>query len=171
MDHVTTAVRALISTLRENLPARLAALDADRAAPLLQLSAAPALFLERTVLATDADVLRPIVAVDRTTTRLGTPYTTGEALVSVRLECFFPGPAGGQEETLEATRAFAGAVLDVVHAGDGRGPWTVGNDPSVTVCRPKSFQVESSTKESHTDRHLAIPVGRALPEFEIQVWI
>lgn len=261
MDVTTYAVRALMRTLRDRLPARLAALDADRRAQLvcapgpykfaaaaelvlngeevtipggtyaaseladllgfsslevgevggrlvvtapvateaeasqIQVGAAAAnevlgihealddqvllalaspspIFLARSLMATDIDVTRPVVAIDREGTRPGSPYTTGERLVTVRLEVLYPGPVGARGETLEAIHALAAAIMQTVADGDERGPYLVGDiawGERVSVCRPVSLQVEPTVRTfgRGTNTH---PIGRAMPEFEIQVW-
>lgn len=169
MDVITYAKRGLIATLEANLPAKLATLTPptgiDYADPAPQ-------FFDRALMSTDADVLGPIVAIDRTTSRPGAQYQTGEWLVTLRLDVYFPGPAGARSETLDAIHAFAAAIHDVVKDGDGRGQWMVGGDDysRITVCRPVGLNVEPTVRAFGDGRTIAIPVARAFPEFTLQVW-
>lgn len=171
MDPITYVADALFATLRENMPAHLATLDADRA-DKLPLSTPDTQFFTRPLIGTDSDVTTPIVTLERKSARQGQRYTTGEVLVSLRLGVFFPGPAGDETATHEAVSALAAAVYDVVRSGDGRGAYMVGgaDATALSVCRPRPYQVEPRTKMLDR-RGSSFPFGIAYPEFEIQVWI
>jgi hypothetical protein len=103
------------------------------------------------------------------------PHRTDIYTVSLRCELGFVGPAGASDAktaTLEALRAAAFAVLDVVKDGDGRGEFAVGGTvygANVINCFPRPTNVEPAVG-SLGDPSRGVTLARANLEFEVQVW-
>jgi hypothetical protein len=142
---------------------------------LLALSDPEPRFHERAFMNGDEIGSGLTVYVMRESDAVVTPHRTDIYTVSLRCEVGFVGPAGGADArtaTLEAIRAAAFSILDVVKDGDGRGEYAAGGTvygANIINCFPRPTNVEPVVA-SYGDPGRAIPVGRAVLEFEVQVW-
>lgn len=170
MTSIAYAVRALYRTLRDELPARVAALNAAKQAGQITLQA-PKLY-EHDANA-GGDLTGAAIFLQSTSE---TPDTGPDGLhvVRVGLHIIVPGPARSEAATLDATNRLVGAVREIVRSGDGRGQFMVGGageeGARIVRCFPRQWQLAPSIWTLPVGGPAGMPIGRALPQFEIKVW-
>jgi len=169
MSTIFTAIRALYRTLTDELPARIDALNASKAAGQKTL-AMPRLYAHDMNAGGDLTV----AGIWLKGTREAPDFTAGgEHLVTLTLELVIPGSARADDQTLDAVHRIIGAIRETLRAGDGRGPWMIGGSvegANVVRCFPKAWQMPPHVWTLPLGGAAGMPFGRATPVFEIKVW-
>lgn len=128
-------------------------------------------FVERDI-AHEDQVTGPAVFLEQLRSVPVQPLRTELHRVAVRLHVLYPGPIGEFSATLEGVTAFARELLKVPAAGDGRGLLMIGGTAlgaQIVICEPRGMQVQPIVW-SIGNGPAALPIGRAFPEFEIEVY-
>lgn len=139
---------------------------------VLALAAKPITFLEDRDFGDGDGGRGPYVAVEQVREQVVQPLRTDTFKVTVRLHVIFPGPSQEQAATLKATKRFVAELMKVVQTGDGRAPYNVGGNvygDAAMICRPTAMQMQTTVWTIGSDA-VSLPVGRAHPEFEIEVY-
>lgn len=169
MTTIAYAIRALYRTLGDELPGRVAALNAAKEPKNLTLKV-PRLFAHSTK--QGADITSPAVFVE-SSSETPDPTPAGLHLVRIGLEVIVPGPAGADIKTLDATHRLLGAMREILRAGDGRGEWMIGgaeDGANIVRCFPRQWTAQPHVWTLSTGGAAGMPFGRAMPQYEIKVW-